>query len=150
VVAEEINNGARLLYTEYQYGGHSIWDQAYNTPLLIPWAFAQSKADQPNRISKEDLILNPAEFSLAQNYPNPFNPCTNIQFYVRAIHESPLQVELTIYNILGQRVATLVEGKLESGTYTVQFNGSGMASGVYFYSLQAGNYSETKKFILLR
>jgi pimeloyl-ACP methyl ester carboxylesterase len=146
VVAGEINNGARLLYTEYQYGGHSIWDQAYNEPLLMPWVFAQSRTNQPAGISRESLSLSPGRCALYQNYPNPFNPSTNIQF---SLFQSEF-ITLEIYNLLGQKVVILLEGKQEAGTHTVQFNGSGLASGVYFYRLQAGNFYETKKLILLR
>ena len=146
VVAEEIKNGARLLYTEYQYGGHSIWDQAYNTSLLIPWVFAQSKANQPNRISEEELISNPADFSLAQNYPNPFNSSTTIKFQI----PNSNYVILEIYNLLGQRIGVLSEQKLRAGVHTVQINGSGLSSGVYIYRLLAGNCSLSKKLILLR
>ncbi len=88
----------------------------------------------------------PTRFVLEQNYPNPFNPTTTIQYALP--HRS--HVTLTVYNTLGQRVATLVNGDIETGYHTVQFDGSGLASGVYFYRLQAGSFVDTKKFLLVR
>jgi hypothetical protein len=93
-----------------------------------------------------ELTKIPATYSLAQNYPNPFNPITRIRF------ELPNEsfVSLTVYNILGQRVAVLVNDERPAGIYEVQFNGSKLASGVYFYRLNANNYIATKKLLLLK
>jgi Cellulase (glycosyl hydrolase family 5)/Secretion system C-terminal sorting domain len=85
-------------------------------------------------------------FKLYDNYPNPFNPTTNIQF---AIAHRQLTI-VNVYDVLGREVATLVNEVKEPGTYTVQFSGSGLASGVYFYRLQAGSFVQTKKLLLLR
>jgi hypothetical protein len=88
----------------------------------------------------------PAVFLLRQNYPNPFNPATNIVFSLpRADY-----VTLKVYNILGQKVATLVNEKKEAGTYQVQFDGTALASGVYFYRITAGEFVETRKLVLVR
>ncbi len=89
---------------------------------------------------------NPNEFKLSQNYPNPFNPSTNISFNLPATGE----VSLKVYNLLGQEVATLVEGRLSSGSHTVNFNASQLASGMYIYRLQAGNHLQTKKMMLIK
>jgi hypothetical protein len=85
-------------------------------------------------------------FKVEQNYPNPFNPSTTIRFSI------PVQTRLNlkVYNTLGQEVATLADGEYDAGTYSVQWNAAGFASGVYFYRLQAGNRAETKKLILLK
>jgi flagellar hook assembly protein FlgD len=83
---------------------------------------------------------------LYQNYPNPFNPSTIIT-YSLALH---LHVCLSIYNTLGQLVTTLVQGEQDAGYHSVRFDGSNLASGVYFYRLQAGTYVETKKLLLLK
>jgi hypothetical protein len=146
IVAAEINEGATLLYTEYEDGGHSIWNLAYNDPLLLPWVFAQSRTNQPDGISIENFTQIPGKFHLAQNYPNPFNPSTIIQFIIPRSEF----ITLEIFGLLGQKVKTLVQGGQEAGIHTVQFNGSDLASGVYFYCLQAGNYLESKKLLLLR
>jgi len=85
-------------------------------------------------------------FRLMQNYPNPFNPSTTLSFTL------PLQsfTTLTIYNTLGQRVATLVSGNLEAGEHALAWNAGSLSSGVYLYRLQAGEFSETRKLLLLR
>lgn len=88
----------------------------------------------------------PNNFELAQNYPNPFNPSTIISW------QSPVtghQV-LKIYDLIGNEVSTLVDDIKEAGYHSVEFNASGLASGVYFYKLQAGSFTETKKMLLLR
>jgi hypothetical protein len=84
-------------------------------------------------------------FKLYDNYPNPFNPTTRIQF---SIADRQLTI-VKVYDVLGREVVTLVNEVKEPGTYTVQFSGSGLASGVYFYRLQAGSFVQTKKLLLL-
>jgi len=88
----------------------------------------------------------PENFSLNQNYPNPFNPSTTIEF---TLPKSEF-VKLKIYNILGKEVSTLVSNKLNQGNHTYTFDGKNLASGIYYYHLVAGEYSEVKKMILLR
>ncbi len=93
----------------------------------------------------------PASFSLNQNYPNPFNPSTTIAF---ALPEAA-EVRLEIFNLLGRKVATLTEGELPAGHHSVVWegrnsSGSTVATGVYFYRLDAGSFSETKKMLLLK
>ena len=88
----------------------------------------------------------PGVYSLDQNYPNPFNPSTTIRFAVPVATHAVL----TIYDILGQRVATLVDDEIEAGTHAVQWSPEGLASGVYLYRLEAGNYAEGRKLLLLR
>lgn len=88
----------------------------------------------------------PAFFSLNQNYPNPFNPSTIISFSV------PIKshVTLKVFDILGREVATLVSEEMSAGNHSQQWNAVNISSGVYFYRLQAGSYTETKKLVLLR
>ncbi|OGN89812.1 MAG: hypothetical protein A2Y88_12030 [Chloroflexi bacterium RBG_13_48_10] len=85
-------------------------------------------------------------FTLHQNYPNPFNPSTIITFELPKSNE----VLLKIYNVLGEEVATLLSASLPSGSYQYEWDASGMASGVYLYRLQAGEYVETRKLVLMR
>lgn len=88
----------------------------------------------------------PVKFELSQNYPNPFNPNTSIRFSI------PLKsnVEVKIYNVLGKEIATIVNGVREAGAYSVDFNASMLASGVYFYKISAGQYNSVKKMMLLK
>ena len=86
------------------------------------------------------------EFSLNQNYPNPFNPATKIQFTL----PETMDVRLDVYNIAGQRVATLVNEQREAGAHTVEFDGTRVASGVYIYRIQAGSFVQTRKMTLIK
>ena len=85
-------------------------------------------------------------FYLGQNYPNPFNPSTTIRF---RIAESGL-VSLKVFDILGREVATLVNEVKPAGNYEVEFDGGELASGIYFYRLKAGGFTQTRKAILLK
>ena len=96
-------------------------------------------------INREEKI--PGTFYLGQNYPNPFNPKTTINYQL----PSGSQVDLSIYNLLGQKVATLVSEKIVAGSYKVEWNASAFASGVYFYKLETNTgFVQTKKLILLK
>jgi photosystem II stability/assembly factor-like uncharacterized protein len=91
------------------------------------------------------------EFTLQQNYPNPFNPSTKIRFTVGdAYYASPTHVLLRVYDVLGKEVATLVNEYKPAGRYEVEFDASDITSGVYFYRLTSGLFSETKKLILTK
>ena len=90
--------------------------------------------------------VQPEQFTLGQNYPNPFNPSTTIEY---ALDRSGI-VSLKIYNILGQEVATLVNGFQSAGGYRAVFNASGLSSGIYFYRLQSEHQSQTQKMILMK
>lgn len=130
-----------------------------NTSITTFFAFALG-ANQSEIISaineaqnKYNTVLNvekisqlPTEYSLEQNYPNPFNPNTKIQFSLN----SSQQVLLKVFDVLGNEVATLVNQELTAGTYQYDFDASNLSSGVYYYKLQAGSFTETKKMILVR
>ncbi|MBI4534947.1 MAG: T9SS type A sorting domain-containing protein, partial [Ignavibacteriae bacterium] len=88
----------------------------------------------------------PTEFALFQNYPNPFNPSTTIEFWLPKESNTTLE----IYNLLGQKIATLVNEVRAPGTYKERFDASGLASGVYLYRLRAGEFVQTRKLLLLR
>lgn len=95
----------------------------------------------------------PEKFSLSQNYPNPFNPTTTIRYAIPALTPSPLKKEkvlLKVYDALGREVATLVDEVKSPGNYEVTFNANNLASGVYYYRLKAGKFTETRKMILVR
>ncbi len=86
------------------------------------------------------------DYALMQNYPNPFNPTTTIQFAIPAVSD----VKLEVFDMLGQKVSTLVNRRMEAGLHTVNFNASNLASGVYFYRLQSGSFMQTKKMMLIK
>ncbi|MEJ2507841.1 MAG: T9SS type A sorting domain-containing protein, partial [Ignavibacteriaceae bacterium] len=92
------------------------------------------------------IFSSPGRFVLNQNYPNPFNPTTTISWY------SPVsgRQTLKIYDILGNEITTLVNEFKPAGNYEVNFNANGLASGVYFYRIQAGEFTRARKLILLK
>ena len=94
------------------------------------------------------ITTTPAEFSLSQNFPNPFNPSTEFNFQISP--QSAGFVTLKIYNTLGEEIATVVNEHLDAGTYSRNWIANGIPSGVYYYRLQAGTFSEEKKLLLLR
>ena len=85
-------------------------------------------------------------YNLSNNYPNPFNPSTRINFTI----SDRSNVSLKVFNLLGSEVAELVNGEIDAGSYNVDFTGSNLTSGVYFYQLKAGSFVETKKMLLLK
>ncbi len=93
---------------------------------------------------EEGKIAN--SYKLSQNYPNPFNPSTKIVYAVPAKSD----VKLTVYNMVGQKVATLVDGVREAGSYEADFFAPNLASGVYYYTLNAGSFTSTKKMVLMK
>ncbi len=101
--------------------------------------------DKPNAVSQSTQSL-PQTFALFQNYPNPFNPSTTIRYAVPKAG----QIELSLYDISGRKIATLVHGFRGPGIYQYRLNGTDLASGIYFYTLSAGSVKITKKMILLR
>lgn len=105
-----------------------------------------SAIDIRNEADKTQTLRVPMEYKLFQNYPNPFNPVTHLEF---RIPESGF-VSLKVYDILGREVAVLVNEKLSPGRYKTEFNGSNFASGVYFIRMEAGDFREIKKMILIK
>ena len=96
--------------------------------------------------SSEDENNTPNKFFLYQNYPNPFNPSTKIKYSIP--HSS--FVTLKVYDLLGKEVAILVNEEKPVGYYEIEFNGNNLSSGIYFYSMETGNFSDTKKLILIK
>ena len=88
----------------------------------------------------------PEGYSLAQNYPNPFNPATNINFSVGKLSH----VELTVYNVLGQKVATLVDQRMQPGSYRIAWDAAAMPSGLYFYTMKVDNHKATRKMMVIK
>lgn len=97
-------------------------------------------------VSNDEEPDTPDRFSLSQNYPNPFNPSTNIPFQL----SEASKVEISVYSILGQKVATIVNELYPAGSHSIQWNAQDLASGVYIYRMQAGGFTQTRKFVLLK
>ena len=116
------------VYLRIQLGGAEIYKLAITTDV------------------KEVGDQIPAYYKLEQNYPNPFNPSTTIQF---SIPEQSF-VKLEVFNSLGEKVSTLVSEDLNAGNYQYEWNAEKLSSGIYFYKLITGNFTETKKMILMK
>jgi len=143
------NNGSSWLLKSQGLGSRlSVWSIGINNGYVFAgtdssvWRRPYSEVIGVNNIS----TAVPAKFSLSQNYPNPFNPSTIIKYNV----ESRKIVRLVVFDILGKEIATLVNEKQNAGTYEVTFDGSGLTSGVYFYKLTCGDFSEVKKMLLIK
>ena len=96
--------------------------------------------------SVQESSVQPSNFRLFQNHPNPFNPTTTIEFQI----PERVFVKLSIFNTLGQEIETFVNEEKQAGTHRIQFNGSNLSSGIYFYRLETSKFVETKKMILLK
>jgi Secretion system C-terminal sorting domain len=140
--------------------GKNISDGGYFVLRLFPW-FNDSSPSQTKWLvlwnarvygtsgpatDVEDESSSPRKFVLNQNYPNPFNPSTNISFDL----EKSGYTNLTVYNVLGQKVATILSQEMSAGHHEVNFNASGLSSGVYLYRLESGNFTAMKKMMLMQ
>jgi subtilisin-like proprotein convertase family protein len=123
-----------------------IYDRATgNTGSLKAWGLTITVLNTPIGIQQISTEI-PSNFSLSQNYPNPFNPATNIKFAV----PSAGFVKILIFDMLGREVETLVNEKLNAGIYNADWDASKYSSGIYFYKLETGNFTEAKKMILVK
>ena len=119
-----------------------------NDPGLAQWVYLTDLFNIVDGVVgiADENVISAKSFALEQNYPNPFNPRTTIEFTL----DKKSDVKLTIYNMLGQEVATLVNEVRNAGIYPVIWDASNVASGVYFYKLSAGDLTRTKKMVLLK
>ncbi|MFZ1279987.1 MAG: T9SS type A sorting domain-containing protein [Ignavibacteriaceae bacterium] len=108
--------------------------------------YVANSSGLPTSVDDENNSVAVNNFELQQNFPNPFNPTTQIRFSLA----EQSQVTLKVYNILGKEIATLVNDVKGAGVHEVSFNGTGLASGVYFYTLQTGKFTQTNKMILVK
>ncbi len=135
-------------YLHICLGGHDndSTSATYGTNIIKYFAVATAEIKTAVSVSDQRSVKVPQAYALFQNYPNPFNPTTTIRFDLK----NQTHVTLKIFNELGQEVVTLLDKTMEPGFKGISWNASGYPSGVYFYQLNAGNYSETKKMILAR
>ncbi len=114
-----------------------------NTRVLISQQLSTPENTTDVRTASQDV---PLHFALEQNYPNPFNPSTIIDFAL----PRPEHVTLEVFNVLGQKVATLVNETRQAGYYREKFNGAGLASGIYFYQMSSGGLTFLKKMLMIK
>ena len=126
------------------YLGVGMWALGYDGARTELWDELRSR--YLTDIEESEVPNYPATFELQQNYPNPFNPTTVISYQLSVMSE----VNLSIYSVLGQKVATLVSGMQTAGEYKIEWDASAFTSGIYYYSLHAGNYVKTYKMVLLK
>jgi hypothetical protein len=119
----------------------NVYYSDYTNSLDISYGFVAEKT-KGNSTNNKNLTT----YDLLQNFPNPFNPTTQLSFSI----PNPSFTQLKVYDVFGREITTLVNEFLQEGIYNYEFNGKKLASGVYFYTLTAGNYSETKKMVLTK
>lgn len=128
----------------------SVYDDLYDEYILAtasgPVVVRRGGSADNGITIPNEIDEIPGKFALEQNYPNPFNPSTNISFNLPVSS----QVTLKVYNLLGQEVATLVNGKLGSGLHSVRFDARGLSSGMYLYRIEAGSFVQNKKMMLIK
>jgi len=147
-----------LVFYKVIHGGHSWpgspddrdWDKPLNMDInagSVIWNFFKNYglADSIDAIESKAGSF-PTNIKLSQNYPNPFNPLTTINYELPITRD----VELNIYNLLGQKVSSLVQETQKAGKYKVQWDASALPSGVYYYQLVAGGFNEVKKMVLIK
>ncbi len=119
--------------------------KASNTLGAAEWSpYFRFRTVQVTAVERQDEV--PGAYALSQNYPNPFNPTTTIQIAV----PSAGRVVVKVFDVLGKEEATLVDADMPAGSYTVTFDASRLASGTYFYRMQAGEFVATKRMLVLR
>jgi len=132
---------------ETQNPGHALMYVYHTWNNGVPEQYVEYPDFDPIDVAMSTVAGGlPNQFALSQNYPNPFNPTTEIAFDLAKNGH----VSLTVFNVLGQQVTTLVDRDMEAGSHTVQWDASGVSSGVYFYRIQAGDFNSTKKMMLLK
>jgi hypothetical protein len=142
VINTKVNDGGLFAFRIYPWYNATT---ASKTKYVVMWLVRVYGTTTP-ATGVNDAQALPKQFSLKQNYPNPFNPTTKISF------ETPKSsfVSLNVYNLLGQKVASLVNEVVQAGSHTVNFNASNLPSGVYLYQLRTDNFNSIKKMTLLK
>jgi hypothetical protein len=127
---------------QFLYHDNSVEGQ---TSIRVEYPEFNSTTVSLDNLAKGEGSL-PTAFGLNQNYPNPFNPSTNIEFALPVAAD----VRISVYNVLGQQVATIVNENMDAGEHTVAWDATNYSSGMYFYRISANDFSETKKMVLLK
>jgi hypothetical protein len=147
-LAPVVNDTLQVFYQVDKYAGQADFGvpaTVTENPMLYMKVPTNMIPAGGSSVSEAGTVM-PQRFSLAQNYPNPFNPSTNIEFSLT----KPEHVSLLIYNVNGREVIRLIDESLQEGSHSVHWDAANMPSGIYFYKLTAGTYSQTKKMVLLK
>ena len=136
----------------YAFLFSACWASSYTaTSGALQGNFAVTRINARNPVGVVNITGTAEQFTLGQNYPNPFNPVTKIRFEIPATGGiTNAATKLSVFNSLGQQVAQLVNDVLSPGAYEVDFDGSGLSSGVYYYRIESGEYSDMKKMMLVK
>ncbi len=147
------NNWEKIGYISGFGNSNSIKEYSFtdnNLTIAGKYLYRLKQIDNDGKFTYSNIIeVNieaPKEFELVQNYPNPFNPETTINYSI----PQNGNVKLVVFNTLGEKIATLVNGFTEAGTHSVKFNAGNLPSGIYFYQINTGNFSDVKKMILTK
>jgi hypothetical protein len=120
--------------------------KVFTVIISLFFVFGTVNISADNKEQLLDFKGNPDKFILNQNYPNPFNPSTILSYTLKADAE----VELTVFNLVGQSVRVLVDGYQSAGDYEVKFDAEDLPAGIYLYKLQVGDYSSVKRMTLVK
>lgn len=150
---EELGNWNKVAFIEGHGNSNSPKYYSYNDKSVSTsgkYFYRLKQVDIDGSFEYSDQVeVNfgaPNDFSLNQNYPNPFNPTTSIQFSI----PSESRVRLSVFNVIGEEVAEIVNNNLSAGIHTVEFNASNLNSGIYFYKIEASNFIEIRKMMLVK
>ena len=127
---------------------YMVWTDSTENGINL---FGAKRYDGLGSVSDNEKLEN--AISLHQNYPNPFNPTTKIKFSLPNVGDEnfrPLQTQLIVYDILGREIKILLNKPMQPGEYEIDFDATGLPSGVYFYRLTSGSFNQTRKMVLLR
>lgn len=147
-IAKTTNGGTNW---RAQYSGYPLWGIDFISSDTV-WAVGMlglilKTVNGGGTVSVQNISSEvPSAYSLKQNYPNPFNPTTNIRY---ALPKNGM-VKLVVFDALGREVETLVNESQQAGTYEAKFNGAALTSGVYFYKLSAGDFTDTKRMLIIK
>jgi len=153
-IVYDLSDQEDIIFAKCEYNNDGVWE-ATNSQIVIPNSngyvlYLLTHRIQAYYAKPTDIDDSPSnivsDYKLYQNYPNPFNPSTVIEYSI----PKAADVNLVIYNLLGQKVATLVNTQQAQGAYEVKFDASRLTSGIYFYTLTAGDFVQTKKMMLLK
>ena len=149
VVKISVDGGNTFPYTIFDKKGAALGTTAPSSSSFVPstgqWGTFAARYGSVTGLEPTGNFT-PNKFELSQNYPNPFNPTTKIKYYIA----NSGYVNMKVYDILGKEVAVLVNANLKPGEYELQFNASNLTSGIYFYKITAGNFTDTKKMLLVK